>query len=81
MLWYPVNKKTKKTNKGANCFNMKSKGYPDNWDWEKKPKKVVKGTNKAGKHRKNIYNMLSDFDEEDEFDSDVDVTSQHYVKR
>lgn len=38
------------------------------WDREKKVHKVEKGTNKAGKHRKSIYNMLSE--EEDDFDSD-----------
>lgn len=38
------------------------------WDREKKVHRVEKGTNKAGKHRKSIYNMLSE--EEDDFDSD-----------
>lgn len=47
------------------------KKAPSDWEWEKKPKKVVKGTNKAGKHRKNIYNMLSDYQEKyEEPDSD-----------
>lgn len=39
----------------------------ENWDREKKIHKVVK-TNKAGKHRKSIYNMLSE--EEDDSDSE-----------
>ena len=65
---------------------MKRKTNPDNWEWEKKPKKPEKGTNKASKHRKNIYNMLSDYDEDDyfdeEFDSDVNVSNnRRYVKR
>jgi hypothetical protein len=66
---------------------MTRKSNPDNWDWEKKPKKIEKGTNKTGKHRKSIYNMLSDsYDEDDyfdaEFDSDVNVSNnRRYVKR
>jgi len=66
---------------------MNRKSNPDNSDWEKKPKKPVKGTNKAGKYRKNIYNMLSDYYEEDdfsdeEFDSNVNVrNTRHYDKR
>lgn len=65
---------------------MKRKSIPNEWDWEKKPKKVEKGTNKAGKHRKSIYNMLSDDSEDDyfdeEFDSDVNVRNyRHYDKR
>ena len=65
---------------------MTRKTNPDNWEWEKKPKKVEKGTNKAGKHRKSIYNMLSDYDEDEyfdeEFDSDVNVRSnRHHDKR
>ena len=47
------------------------------WDREKKVHKVEKGTNKAGKHRKSIYNMLSEYDEEllddDSDDSEVDL--------
>ena len=51
---------------------MSRKGNGD-WDWEKKPKRVEKGTNKSGKHRKSIYNMLTDYDEdytENGFNSD-----------
>lgn len=40
------------------------------WDREKKVHKVEKGTNKAGKHRKSIYNMLSEYDDELDDDSD-----------
>ena len=48
---------------------MKSK-YSE-WDQEKKLHRVEKGTNKAGKHRKSIYNMLSDYEDDDlEFDSE-----------
>lgn len=54
---------------------MKNKNF--DFDREKKIHKVVKGTNKTGKHRKSIYNMLSDYDEDDyfdeEFDSETDV--------
>ena len=59
----------------------------DKWDWEKKPKKPEKGTNKAGKHRKSLYNMLSDYYDEDdyfdeEFDSEVNVrNNRQYIKR
>ena len=49
------------------------------WDREKKIHKVVKGTNKVGKHRKSIYNMLSDYDEDDiVFDSGVSKVSRNY---
>jgi hypothetical protein len=41
------------------------------WDWEKKPKRVDKGTNRVNKHRKSIYNMLSEYEERSE-DSDSD---------
>jgi len=50
---------------------MKSK-FSD-WDKEKKLHRVEKGTNKASKHRKSIYNMLSDYEDDDldlEFDSE-----------
>lgn len=62
---------------------MNRKANPD-WEWEKKPRKVEKGTDKAGKHRKSIYNMLSD--EDDEFDSaEGDVhyynSNSHYDKK
>ena len=65
---------------------MKRKTNSEDWDWELKPRKLEKGTNKAGKHRKSIYNMLSDYDEDDyfdeEFDSDVNVNNnRRYVKR
>lgn len=49
---------------------MKHRSNSD-WEWEKKPRRVEKGTDKAGKHRKSLYNILSDFDENDiEFDSE-----------
>lgn len=35
------------------------------WDQEKKIRRVEKGTDKSGKHRKSIYNMLSELDESD----------------
>lgn len=65
---------------------MKRKTNSEDWDWELKPRKLEKGTNKAGKHRKSIYNMLSDYDEDDyfdeEFDSEVNVSNnRRYVKR
>lgn len=41
-------------------------------DKEKRIRKVVKGTDKSGKYRKSIYNMLEDEDEDlDLTDSDV----------
>lgn len=51
----------------------------NDWDREKKIRKVEKGTNKAGKHRKNIYNMLSDFNEDElEFDSESGEVKHSY---
>lgn len=65
---------------------MKQKS-PD-WEWEKKPKRVEKGTNKAGKHKKSLYNMLSEFEEDlnddDDDESDVRYTfssNVHYAKQ
>lgn len=57
---------------------MKNKST--DWDREKKIPKVIKGTNKAGKHRKSIYNMLSDYDKDElEFDNDSgDVKHSYY---
>jgi len=49
------------------------------WDREKKIHKVVKGTNKVGKHRKSIYNMLSDYEEDDfVYDSGGKQVSRNY---
>lgn len=47
----------------------------DFYDREKKIHKVVKGTNKVGKHRNSLYNMLSE--EDDDFD---DVTPEYDLK-
>lgn len=44
------------------------KNRNSDWDQEKKLHRVEKGVNKANKHRKNIYNMLSDYEEEDLLD-------------
>ena len=56
---------------------MKSMTEPAEWEWEKRPKGPKKGTDKVAKHRKSIYNMLSDYDEDEysdeEFDSETDV--------
>ncbi len=50
---------------------MKRKNFES--DREKRIRKVVKGTDKSGKYRKSIYNMLEDEDENlDSTDSDVD---------
>ena len=58
---------------------MRSKNKMADWEWEKKPKGPKKGTDKIAKHRKSIYNMLSDYDEDDyfdeEFDSETDVNN------
>lgn len=65
-------------------MSTKNKNYSSDWEWEKRPKKVEKGTNKHSKHRKNIYNMLSG-DKEDfdlELDNSVSVSNnRYYVKR
>ena len=45
------------------------------WDFDKKIRRVEKGTNKVDKYRKSIYNMLSEEDLEsydDELDSDTE---------
>lgn len=56
---------------------MKTKS--NDWDREKKIKKVLKGTDKVGKHRKSIYNVLSDFDEDElEFDSESGGVKHSY---
>lgn len=57
------------------------------WEWEKRPRRVEKGADKTSKHRKSIYNMLSD--EEDDFESDSEdgevkhnyTTNSSYTKR
>lgn len=51
---------------------MKSNTGPSNWEWEKKLKGPKKGSEKIAKHRKGIYNILSDYDEEDYFDEEFD---------
>lgn len=60
-------------------MSEKMKYKPQDWDHEKKLHRVEKGTNKAGKHRKSIYNMLSDYDKEfDEYDSDDGEVVRNY---
>ena len=51
------------------------------WDEGKKLKRVEKGTDKSGKHRKSLYNMLSEYEDEDDLDSDSDYgeVSHNYV--
>lgn len=52
------------------------------WDREKKVRKVVKGTDKTGKHRKSIYNMLSEYDEDDleiDYDSESGEVKRNYA--
>lgn len=50
---------------------MKRKNFES--DREKRIRKVVKGTDKSGKYRKSIYNMLEDEDENLDLDNgDVD---------
>lgn len=56
---------------------MKNKA--NDWDREKKIRRVEKGTNKAGKHRKSIYNMLSENDEESDFDSNNGAVGRNYM--
>lgn len=56
------------------------KSRHDNWDREPKIHKIEKGKNKAGKHRKNIYNMLSDYEDSNdlEFDSESGNVKHSY---
>lgn len=54
------------------------KSRPDDWEWEKKPRRVEKGANKDGKHRKSLYNILSDLDDEDEFESESGDVKHSY---
>ena len=49
-----------------------------NWEWEKKPRRVEKGSNKDTKHRKSIYNMLSDVEDDDDYDSEGGVVMHNY---
>lgn len=53
---------------------------PVEWDGERKPRKSVdRDTKKAGKHRKSIYNMLSDYEDDDlEFDSEDGEVKRNY---
>ena len=52
-------------------IEMKRKNFES--DREKRIRKVVKGTDKSGKYRKSIYNMLEDEDESLDLDNgDVD---------
>lgn len=46
------------------------------WDQEKKIRRVEKGADKSGKHRKSLYNMLSEYDES-YLDSDSDGDVNH----
>ncbi len=43
------------------------------WDQDRKLKRIVKGTNKVDKHRKSIYNMLSEEEDDSDFDDYYDV--------
>jgi len=43
------------------------------FDREKKLRKVVKGTDKSCKHRKSIYNMLTEDEDDLEIESDLDT--------
>lgn len=48
---------------------------PVDWDWEKKPKRLVKSQDKTGKHKKSIYNMLSEYEEDsDNDDNEVEFS-------
>jgi len=55
------------------------------WGREKKLRKVLKGTDQVAKHRKSIYNMLSEQDLKnpkfDNEDSDVDIDYENYTKQ
>jgi hypothetical protein len=64
--------------------------YEKNRDWrEKKIRKVLKGTDTVAKHRKSIYNMLSDEEDDSELDnlgSEVNIMvdddyDETYIKR
>jgi len=55
------------------------------WGREKKLRKVLKGTDQVAKHRKSIYNMLSEQDLKDpkfdNEDSDVNIDYENYTKQ
>lgn len=53
----------------------------DEWDRERKPRKVLKGTDKVAKHRKQLYNMLADEDDLDNEIGEVDYNETDYIKR
>jgi hypothetical protein len=50
-------------------------------DRERKPRKVLKGTDKVAKHRKQLYNMLTDEDDLDNEIGEVDYNETDYTKR
>lgn len=50
---------------------MTSKKSHHYWDREKKIHKIVKGTDKVAKHRKSLYNMLSDPEDSDNVNGEV----------
>lgn len=50
------------------------------WDQDKKLKRIEKGTDKSGKHRKSIYNMLSEYEDQDlDSDSEDGDVQHNYV--
>jgi hypothetical protein len=55
------------------------------WGREKKLRKVLKGTDQVAKHRKSIYNMLSEQDLKDpkfdNEDSEVNIDYEDYTKQ
>lgn len=53
----------------------------DEWDRERKLRKVLKGTDKVAKHRKQLYNMLTDEDDLDNEIGEVDYNETDYINR
>lgn len=53
----------------------------DEWDRERKLRKVLKGTDKVAKHRKQLYNMLTDEDDLDNEIGEVDYNETNYINR
>lgn len=51
----------------------------NDWEWEKRPKRVEKGINKENKHRKKVYQFEEDVDQD--YDLDYDTEDRDYYSK
>ena len=47
-------------------------------EWEKRPRKILKGTDKVAKYRKSLYNMLTDEETDLETEEKRDVGNNYH---